>query len=69
MARLLRLSRAACTLVELREYASLLGDEQAEELTREQKRTFASMAAAPATSKSAVQEAFRRHRGTKDFNH
>ncbi len=53
---------------EIRAYASLLGDEAAEELAAGQERTFAAMAAAPAVTKSAVSRAFRRERGAKEFD-
>jgi len=52
---------------ELQAYASLLGDERAEELAHEQTQLYAAMAAAPATSKATVQRAFSRQRGGKDF--
>ena len=53
---------------ELRSYASLLGDEKAEELAAEQRHTFAAMAAAPAAAKGAVSRAFSRQRSTKKFD-
>lgn len=53
---------------ELRSYASLLGDEKADELAAEQRHTFAAMAAAPAAAKQAVSRAHGRHRGTKNFD-
>jgi Ca-activated chloride channel family protein len=56
------------SIAELRAYASLLGDEVAEELAGEQRRTFAAMAVAPKATKAAVDRAFRRERGTKGFD-
>lgn len=53
---------------ELRTYASLLGDEMADEFAAEQEQTFAAMAAAPAAAKGAVSLAFSRHRGAKKFD-
>ena len=52
---------------ELRAYASLLGDEAAEELAEEQEQLFAQMAAAPQAAKGATHMAYRRHRATKEF--
>jgi len=60
--------QARLGVAELRAYASLLGDEAAEELAAEQERTFLAMAAAPAATKSAVSRAFSRQRSTKDFD-
>jgi Ca-activated chloride channel family protein len=53
---------------ELRAYASLLGDDLAEELAQEQERQFAHMAAAPAAAKGATYRAYSRHRATRDFD-
>jgi len=55
------------SVTELRAYASLLGDEAAEELAADQERFFAAMAAAPSAAKGAVGLAFRRQRSTKAF--
>lgn len=55
-------------VAEIRNYASLLGDEVAEELATEQEQTFAAMAAAPAAAKQAVSRAHGRQRGTKKFD-
>ncbi|MFQ6100550.1 MAG: VWA domain-containing protein [Anaerolineae bacterium] len=60
--------RARLSIAELRTYASLLGDEVAEELAAQQQRTFVAMAAAPAAAKNAVSRAYARHRSTKDFD-
>jgi Ca-activated chloride channel family protein len=54
-------------VAEVRDYASLLGDERAEEFAGEQERTLAAMAAAPAAAKMAVGAAFAVQRGAKDF--
>jgi Ca-activated chloride channel family protein len=56
------------SVAELRDYASLLGDEAAEELAAEQEQVFAAMAAAPAAAKGAVSRAFSRQRSTKEFD-
>ena len=53
---------------ELRAYASLLGDEAADELAAEQEQLFGQMAAAPAAAKQAVHLAYGRQRSTKDFS-
>ena len=53
---------------ELRAYASLLGDDKAEELAEEQVQLFSQMAAAPSAAKSAVHRAHGRQRGTKEFD-
>jgi Ca-activated chloride channel family protein len=55
-------------VAELRAYASLLGDEEAEKLAAEHRQTFAAMAAAPEAAKGAVSLAFSRHRSTKSFD-
>jgi len=60
--------QARLSVAELRTYASLLGDEAAEELAVEQRHVFAAMAAAPATTKRVVSHAFRRQRSTKEFD-
>jgi len=60
--------RARLGVAELRAYASLLGDERAEELATEQQGLFAAMAAAPAASKAFTNRAFARQRGTKKFD-
>jgi len=60
--------QARLGVAELGAYASLLGDEVAEELAAEQRRTFAAMAAAPSAAKGAVSLAFRRQRSTKAFD-
>ena len=60
--------QAKMSVAELHSYASLLGEEQADELVAEQRATFRSMAAAPAASKAAVSLAYRRHRATRDFD-
>jgi Ca-activated chloride channel family protein len=59
--------RSRISLAELRDYASLLGDERAEELAQEGRQLFAAMAAAPSQAKATVREAFRSQRGGKDF--
>jgi len=53
---------------ELCAYASLLGDEAAEELASQQRRLFAAMAATPAAAKGAVSRAFSRQRSTREFD-
>jgi Ca-activated chloride channel family protein len=60
--------QARLGVAELRAYASLVGDEVAEELAAEQERDLAMMAAAPMAAKSAVGRAFARQRGAKDFD-
>ena len=55
------------SLDELRTYASLLGEEAAEELAEEQEQLYTRMAAAPQAAKSATHQAYRRQRSTKDF--
>ncbi|NLE99962.1 MAG: VWA domain-containing protein [Anaerolineales bacterium] len=60
--------QAQLSVAELRRYASLLGDEEAERLADEQQTLYHAMAAAPADSKSFVSSAFRRQRSTKDFD-
>lgn len=60
--------QARLSVAELRTYASLLGDEAAEELAVEQRHVFAAMAAAPAATKRVVSHAFRRQRSTKEFD-
>jgi len=60
--------QARLGVAELCAYASLLGDEAAEELAAEHQRAFVAMAAAPAAAKGAVSRAFARHRSTKDFD-
>jgi len=60
--------QARLGVAELRAYASLMGDEVAEELATEQERDLAMMAAAPMAAKSAVGRAFARQRGAKDFD-
>jgi hypothetical protein len=60
--------QARLGVAELRAYASLMGDEVAEELAAEQERDLAMMAAAPMAAKSAVNRAFARQRGAKDFD-
>ena len=60
--------QARLGVAELRAYASLLGDEAAEELAADHERTFATMAAAPATTKGLVNRAFRRQRSTKELD-
>lgn len=58
-----RLGRA-----ELYAYASLLGDEVAQQLAAEHQQLFADMAASPVTAKGVTSRAFRRHRSTKEFD-
>lgn len=60
--------QARLSRTELRTYASLLGDEAAEELAEEHQRLYAAMAAAPETAKDAVSRAYSRHRSTKTFD-
>lgn len=55
------------SLAELRDYASLLGDERAEEVVASQEHVFAQVMMSPPAAKAAVYEAFRRQRGAKDF--
>lgn len=56
------------SVAELRTYASLMGDEVAEQLAAEHEQTFAAMAAAPAAAKGTVSRAFGRQRSTKEFD-
>ena len=60
--------QARLSVAELRSYASLLGDEAADELAAEQQRTFLAMEATPAAAKSVVGRAFSRQRSTKKFD-
>jgi Ca-activated chloride channel family protein len=59
--------RVRMDVAEVRDYASLLGDEAAEEFAAEQEQTLAAMAAAPAAAKMAVSDAYAVQRSTKDF--
>ncbi|MEE8392044.1 MAG: VWA domain-containing protein [Anaerolineae bacterium] len=60
--------QAHLSTAELCTYASLLGDEVAEELAQDHQRLFAAMAAAPETAKGAVSRAHGLHRSTKTFD-
>jgi hypothetical protein len=53
---------------DLRSYASLLGDEEADEFAEAQVPAFMMRQAAPQAAKAAVADAFRRQRGTKKFD-
>jgi Ca-activated chloride channel family protein len=59
--------QARLSVAELRDYASLLGDDAAGAVASEQQQALGAMAAAPAAAKAAVSRAFSQQRGTKDF--
>ncbi len=59
---------AGLSVAELRDYASLLGDDVAKGVASEQQQTLGAMAAAPDAAKAAVSRAFRHQHGTKDFD-
>jgi len=60
--------RANASLVTLREYAALLGEERAEEEALGAKTEFSAMQAAPAAAKTVVAAAFALHRSAKKFS-
>ncbi len=60
--------QARSSVDELRNYAALLGDDEAEKMAVEQRQFLNAMAAAPDAAKSAVNMAFRRQRSTKSFD-
>ncbi len=60
--------QARSSVDELRNYAALLGEEEAEEMAGEQQQFLNAMAAAPNAAKSAVNMAFRRQRSTRSFD-
>jgi len=53
---------------ELHHYASLLGDEVAEQVAEAHRDLFVAMAAGPDKTKGAVHQAYSRHRSTKTFD-
>ena len=61
-------SAARHSVAELHSYAELLGKDRAEKVTQDQQQLLYAMAAAPSVAKASVNEAHRRHRGTKKFD-
>ena len=60
--------RLRASFADLRGYASLLGEEEASEFDELQVPAFMRVQSAPRAAKAAVADAFRRQRGTKDFD-
>jgi Ca-activated chloride channel family protein len=60
--------QVAAQLEALRDYASKLGEERAVEELRDAEYTLGAIAASPAQAKASTAAAFRKQRGSKDFN-
>jgi Mg-chelatase subunit ChlD len=60
--------QASTGLAEMRTYASLLGEREAEEYAAEQEKAFAALDSSPRVAKAVVSSAYRRQRGTKAFD-